>query len=488
MSTDALPIKAVLYSDGGYQSKFGSGGWGIHGYTYVDKPPTRGTGNPKAIPTKEGYSPVKDPDEKVTIVSYVDGVGGVPVATSSTHTELVAAIKAMDWSLNNDHVHSTTIVSDSRSVVDGMSEWLPRWKANGWRNSRGDEVANKELWLKAEDLITQIRDREKNVVFQWIKGHNGFFGNEMADSYATKGNLLGRQRRDTEIIKVKEPEGYWSKKNDYHKLLGSGRWYVSTIDHDYKREDGSTIYYLGELLEDDHSGKPVADDANAVIYMKEADPVLETLRTHVMEKDRRKLGSIMLGRLDAIFSPDTYEEIQEHGTLFLASQGRRLDVMTAKNDELLKQKAPPGLVWLAIDALTFLKGQLDIYLSDKKGLVVTDIIGELYDESINKKGVKEYKLKKSITSSTKFIDVKMNCCTTPVSKRTDADIQQKKIRLLLGIDVPKRNTLAGIAEEIQSMELISWRESDCAVRYACVIVTHSGVGIWAGTDSNLTVI
>lgn len=488
MSNEALPVKAVLYSDGGYQSKYGSGGWGIHGYTYIEKPPTKGTGNPKAIPTKDGYATVKDPDEKVTVVHYVDGAGGVPAATSSTHTELIAAIKAMDWTLKNDHVHSATIVSDSRSVVDGMSEWMPRWKANGWRNSRGDEVANKELWLKAEDLINQIREREKNVVFQWIKGHNGFFGNEMADSYATKGNLLGRQRRDTEILRVKEAEGYWSKKNDYHKLLGSGRWYLSTIDQDYVREDGSTIYYLGELLEDDHSGKPVADDANAVVFMKTADPVLETLRKRVMEMDRRKLGSIMLGRLDNVFSPSVYEEIQEHGTTFLATHGKRLDLMTAKNEELLKQKAPPGLVWLAVDALNFLKGQLETYLGDKKGLVVTDILPMFYDECTSKKGDKEYKLKKEIGSSTKHMDVSMFYSTVPVSQRTETDVKAKKVRLLLGIDVPKRNTLAGIAEEINSMELISWRESDHAVRHACVIVTESGVGIWAGTESNLTVV
>lgn len=488
MSNVTLPVKAVIYSDGGFQSKFGSGGWGIHGYTYVEKPPTKGTGNPKAIPTKEGYATVKDPDEKVTIVNYVDGVGGVPQANSSTQTELVAAIKAMDWSLNNENVHSVTIISDSRGVVDGMNEWLPRWKNNGWRNSRGDEVANKDLWLKAEDLLNQIRNREKNVTFQWIKGHDGFFGNEMADSYATKGNLLGRQRRNDEVIRVKGADGYWAKKNDYHKLLGSGRWYFSTIDHDYKTPEGETIYYLGDLLEDDHSGKPVADNANAVVYMKEPDPVLEKLRGHAMENDKRKLGSIMMGRLDAIFAPGLYEEIQEHGPMFLATQGRRLDLLTAKGEDVLKQKSPPGLTWLAIDALNFLKVQLDRYLKDKESLVTTDILPVFYDQGVDKKGRAEIKLKKDINSSTKFMDIPMNYSTEVASKRTESNTKQKKVRLILGIDVPKRNTLAGIAEEILAMEVISWRESDHAVRHACVIITHSGVGIWAGVDANLTVV
>lgn len=486
MSEEKQPLKAVLYSDGGYQQRYGCGGWGIHGYTYIEQPPTRGTGNPKAVPTAKGYAADKTDVEKVTVTQYVDGVGGVFSANSSNHTELIAASNALKWTLEND-VHHATVFSDSKYVVDGITQWMPKWKDRGWKNGQGEDIANKDLWLQVDDLVEQLKNSQRHVRFEWIKGHAGFFGNEVADSYATKGNLLGRRKSDFTFLKTRAPDGYWNRKNDYHKLLGSGRWYFSTIDKDFVREDGSYTYYLGDLLEDDHTGKPVADNANAVVFLKLPDPVLESLRAHAVALDRRQIGTIMLGRLDVIFSPGVYSEIVEHGTSFLNWGNKRLDIMTARDEPIVKEKSPPGLVWLAVDALNHLESKLMDWINGAPYLVRTDILSTFYDEHKVKETV-NHKLKKDITSSTKYVEVNMRYSTAKASEIASAEIKSKKVRLLLAIDVPKRNTLAGIGEEISAMELISWRESDQAVRHATVIRTESGVGIWAGVDSNLVIV
>lgn len=75
-----------------------------------------------------------------------------------------------------------TIVSDSQYVVKGAMEWLPGWKARGWRKADKKEVEHRDLW----ELIDQAM-QERNITFQWVRGHNGDAGNERADTLAIRG-------------------------------------------------------------------------------------------------------------------------------------------------------------------------------------------------------------------------------------------------------------------------------------------------------------
>jgi ribonuclease HI len=43
--------------------------------------------------------------------------------------------------------------TDSQYVQKGINEWMPKWKGNGWRNSKKAGVANKSLWLALEAAI-----------------------------------------------------------------------------------------------------------------------------------------------------------------------------------------------------------------------------------------------------------------------------------------------------------------------------------------------
>jgi ribonuclease HI len=74
------------------------------------------------------------------------------------------------------------LVSDSEYVVKGFTEYLPKWRKRGWRNSGGGSVANRALW---EQLIVAVA-RHRNVCFKWTKGHDGTEGNEHAHRLASQ--------------------------------------------------------------------------------------------------------------------------------------------------------------------------------------------------------------------------------------------------------------------------------------------------------------
>jgi ribonuclease HI len=73
--------------------------------------------------------------------------------------------------------------TDSQYVQKGVNEWMPKWRRNGWRNSKKAGIANKSLWLGLEAAIA----RHRRVEFTWVKAHSGLLHNEIADTLATRG-------------------------------------------------------------------------------------------------------------------------------------------------------------------------------------------------------------------------------------------------------------------------------------------------------------
>lgn len=186
------------------------GGWGIHGYRYIDEPPKKGTGNPKAIPTRLGYASEenKDTAKRVTPTHYIDGVGCVQEATSCNQTELVAVINGMKHVLDSD-IQTCILYSDSENTLKGLTQRLPRWKASGWRLGDGEEVKNRSLWEEADLLLSKLNEQAKSITFKHISGHAGHFGNELSDDWARKGNALGVRGINYSVIKETDAQGYW---------------------------------------------------------------------------------------------------------------------------------------------------------------------------------------------------------------------------------------------------------------------------------------
>jgi ribonuclease HI len=74
------------------------------------------------------------------------------------------------------------LFTDSKYVMDGITQWIHNWKKNSWRTAAKKDVKNKELWSKLDELINFHQ-----VQWHWVKGHSGDVGNEIADQLANKG-------------------------------------------------------------------------------------------------------------------------------------------------------------------------------------------------------------------------------------------------------------------------------------------------------------
>jgi ribonuclease HI len=72
--------------------------------------------------------------------------------------------------------------SDSRYLVDGMTQWVFGWSARGWTR-KGGAIENLELWYQALDAV---RAGGHQVAWKWVKGHNGHPQNEYANHLATR--------------------------------------------------------------------------------------------------------------------------------------------------------------------------------------------------------------------------------------------------------------------------------------------------------------
>lgn len=108
---------------------------------------------------------------------------GYDPATTNQRMEITAAYRAV-LALDGP-VH---VVSDSTYVVNCFrDEWWKGWIARGWKNSKKEPVANRDLWEPFIELVGQ-----RDVTFAWVKGHSGDPMNDVVDRLAVAAALHER--------------------------------------------------------------------------------------------------------------------------------------------------------------------------------------------------------------------------------------------------------------------------------------------------------
>ncbi len=99
--------------------------------------------------------------------------------TTNNRMELMAAIQALE-SLNREC--SVRLTTDSVYVKNGITQWIAKWKKNGWKTANKKPVKNIDLWQRLDEAV-----RGHDVTWHWVKGHTGHPENERADQLANRG-------------------------------------------------------------------------------------------------------------------------------------------------------------------------------------------------------------------------------------------------------------------------------------------------------------
>ncbi len=136
--------RVVLYTDGACRGNPGPGGWGV-------------------------YLQYGDHDKSLY---------GFDAQTTNNRMELEAVIQGLK-ALNRSC--AVEVYTDSKYVMQGITEWLDGWKKNGWKTAAKKPVKNQDLWQQLDQQVAQHQ-----VSWHWVKGHAGIPGNEMADQLANR--------------------------------------------------------------------------------------------------------------------------------------------------------------------------------------------------------------------------------------------------------------------------------------------------------------
>jgi ribonuclease HI len=103
-------------------------------------------------------------------------LSGGAAMTTNNRMELTAVIRGLEAL---KRASTVVIHTDSRYVMDGVTQWLARWKRNGWKTSDKKPVKNEDLWRELDVLCARHQIR-----WRWVRGHSGHAENERADALA----------------------------------------------------------------------------------------------------------------------------------------------------------------------------------------------------------------------------------------------------------------------------------------------------------------
>jgi ribonuclease HI len=106
-------------------------------------------------------------------------LGGAELTTTNNRMELMAVIQALTFA-GERGLAEPVIYTDSQYVQKGITEWMRRWIANGWKTAAKQPVKNRDLWERLAAL------NNSSVRWQWVKGHAGHPENERADELAVQ--------------------------------------------------------------------------------------------------------------------------------------------------------------------------------------------------------------------------------------------------------------------------------------------------------------
>lgn len=138
--------KIIIYTDGAAKGNPGPAGWGV---VFINN-------------------------------KKIFEIGGRIDHATNNQMELTAPIEALKYLKDKKFQGEIEIVSDSKYVILGITEWIFNWQKNNWRNAAKKPVVNRTLWEELFELVQEFKPK-----WTYVEGHTGDKYNERADEIAT---------------------------------------------------------------------------------------------------------------------------------------------------------------------------------------------------------------------------------------------------------------------------------------------------------------
>lgn len=509
----------VLWTDGSCIPNPGFGGWGFHAFGYSDEVSKRGAGMTEHYVTNMGYVfkeildyPLQGKDpfaevaklhpdnfradvleilrgqmkaKQVSPLFYLDHFGATVssdsglLATNNTG-EVRALVEALEYSKKLG-IRRIQIYADSEYALAGFNNAINIWARNQWRRRDGMEIKNKELWQRAWDLKQSMQDFD--IKADWLKGHDVFYGNHIADTNANLGRCMSVAGIDEIAEHRSEAQGYWKPADvDKHPLVCHQKLF---FNGDYENHVPGT-YYMGAIDKDlGLFGKRLSDTSYSVVKLKTPIESLEKLVDHHCSNGENR-NEAVIAHLSNFFKADTYRQFMEFGDFSITKANSYSNDMVAVGKLPVTEVVdPPKRAMDAMLAVNNIQDWVETWKEKKPGherFVETDLTAHLYESStVTKKKieVKETKLLASIKPGSASVDVEANYRTIA------GEELQLQTTLSFGIDMPDRLGLKRIEELDPTVTLLSWEETPGVFRYLTVVEAEEDIGAYCGYYSNV---
>ena len=476
-------LYATLYCHGDYVGKSTLIGVGVHGYICTLDVAKRGTGNPKAIPSKKGYIEKDSTEPRTTIQQYVDIMHGKSVQHRAGYIPgILSLLPALTFIDNQPGIKGAVIHCSNKAAVKGLIEKFESWKERNWVLPNGNVLLNQNEWIQARELYDRLKGR---LEYLDIVENTEGVGAEKAVKNSSLGCVLAIKRISEHDIVLSQAQGYWAPKAEVPRILQAPRWYFMTDETDITTHDGLTRYFTGchgtKDKEEDFVSKRYSDNFLGVVLVKESDPVMEAVRKHTSERDSVRAGRMAVVYLDNLLASKSYSSIQSCGLKYTRMHPTALDLMDADGTPLLVEINPPGRAFRLQNTWKSLSQKLDEIRSGDTGYTMTEITDLLYEGYDEKK--KSRPLVSKISQATKYMDFTVGF---NFEKYGDTPkVVNGNVRLILGEDLLTRNQLAALGDVIKRVCIVTWRDSDNVGRYATLIELVNGdIGLWVRFDAN----
>lgn len=180
-----------------------------------------------------------------------------------------------------------------------------------------------------------------------------------------------------------------------------------------------------------------------------------------------------------------YNEVLNTGMKFMITTLRPIVIKTYDGLVLAEEVVPTGRAFRLIEMCNLLRKRLEDIESGDQSFIKIDLKPEFMNATESKKGT-TYKIKEHIKATTRT--VKVNGKFSVHKEDVTKDQFSKAVQLVMGMDIPSRNQLNALVKEIDTLELVTWRDSSTSCRYGTLIrLEDRNVALWSRFDANLII-